>query len=103
MLGKNTDGRFANEGVIGVKCPKCKANHMTLGDNGQLVSRSDLEICYFCGFILKSSESERFKERCAEMIQRHITSYKRTKDEQYISKAEVYFQALKEEVKEHAH
>lgn len=85
-----------------MRCPKCNMEHVTIGENGQLVSRK-IEVCYFCGFVIKSSDSERFQQRCAEMIQRHITSFKRTKDVNYIYKAEAYFQALLEEVKEHVH
>lgn len=82
-------------------CPKCKTDHKTINDEGNLVSRK-IDICVICGYIVKSSDSEKFKERCTEMIQRHITSFKRTKNVEYIYKADVYFKALIEEVEEHA-
>lgn len=85
-----------------MQCPKCKFKHREINKHGKIVSRN-LNVCTICGFVLNSSESERFVERCAEMIQRHITDFKRTRDVDSVFKANTYLQTLIEEVSDNAH
>ena len=80
-----------------MRCPRCKVEYKTLDDNNKLVSHK-MDICVFCGFIFGSDESKQFKIRCAEMIMRHITDFKRTGNVASVYRADTYFQTLLEEV-----
>jgi len=79
-----------------MKCPRCGFENQVL-ENGQLVVKP-MEQCALCAYIISSTESEQFAERCAEKIMQHITAFKRTKDKAYIYRADTYFQTLLEEV-----
>ena len=76
-----------------MKCPRCKMVYETINDNGKLVAHK-VAVCYFCGFVFKTDPQEKFTERCAEKIMRHITDFKRTKNPEHARKADAYFQVL---------
>ena len=78
-----------------MKCPRCKVENVEFR-NGRFVP-VPIEKCNFCGFIV-NGENEKFINHCAEMIMRNISEFKRTNDSQYVYKADVYFQVLKEEM-----
>jgi len=74
-------------------CPKCKVRNEFI-INGQSVAIA-LHQCVYCGYILTSTDEERFLRYCAENIQREITEFKRTNDVECISKASAYMDVMK--------
>jgi len=81
-----------------MKCPKCGIENVEF-INGKFVLRP-IKQCKFCGFVVSSSESDEFSERCAEMIMRHVAEYKRTGDVNSVYLSYRYFQVLLAEVDE---
>lgn len=49
-----------------MNCPRCGYEHKELV-NGQLVIKA-MEQCLLCAYIIKSTESEQFAERCTDKI-----------------------------------
>lgn len=78
-------------------CPRCKVENVEFV-NGRFVP-VPVTTCSFCGFIV-NGDRNRFINHCAEMIMRNISEFKRTNDSQYVYKAKLYFQVLKEEMDE---
>lgn len=80
-----------------MQCPKCKAEHKAMNDEGKLVARN-ITVCYMCGFTnqktVKNTESEqKFIDHCLNLIEREVKKYKNSQRVDHLNAIEIFVHA----------